>query len=155
VALATRLDATLFFSTQKFNTMALVKQTWLMAKNLHLIISVVVIMPVALAYGALPNIVLPELLNFSVTAIDLSNILRAMMGLYIAMAAVWVTGIFTPKYWLAATIANIVFMGGLAIGRIISMVVDGLPSFYLTGGLAIELALVAWGIRNLKKYAHH
>jgi len=135
--------------------MAPVKQTWLMAKNLHLIISVVVIMPVALAYGALPNIVLPELLNFSVTATDLSNIFRAMMGLYIAMAAVWVTGIFTPKYWLAATIANIVFMGGLAMGRIISLVIDGVPSFYLTGGLVIELALMAWGILNMKKYAHH
>ncbi len=131
------------------------QQKWLVAKNLHLITSVVIIMPVALAYGALPNIVLPELLNFSVTATDLANVFRAMMGLYMAMAAVWVTGIFIPKYWLAGTIANIVFMGGLAIGRIISLIIDGIPSFYLTGGLIIELALVAWGILNVKKYAHH
>jgi hypothetical protein len=134
--------------------MALLKQDWFTARNLHLAVSVVIIIPVALAYGALPNIVLPELFNFAVSATDLTNIFRAMMGLYMAMAAVWVTGIFTPRYWAAATIANVVFMGGLAVGRLISLAVDGMPSFYLSAGLLIEVVLVVWGLLNLRKYPH-
>lgn len=128
------------------------KTKWFTVKNLHLATSVVIIIPVALAYGALPNIVLPELFDFAVSATDLSNIFRAMMGLYMAMAAVWVTGIFTPKYWASATITNIVFMGGLAAGRLISLCIDGKPSWFLSGGLVLELALMAWGLINLRKH---
>jgi hypothetical protein len=47
---------------------------------------------------------------------------------------------------------NIVFMGGLAAGRLLSLVVDGVPSLYFLAGLLVELLFAFWGLRNLKKY---
>jgi hypothetical protein len=71
------------------------------------------------------------------------------MGLYIAMAAFWFIGIIKSHFWIASTIANILFMGGLAIGRIISIVFDGSPSVIFLIGLILEMLLAIWGIINL------
>ena len=73
------------------------------------------------------------------------------MGLYLGMVILWVIGIFKPVYWRTATIANVAFMVGLATGRIISLIIDGIPSISFTVGLALELTLGLWGIINLKK----
>ena len=42
-------------------------------------------------------------------------------------------------------------MIGLATGRIISFLLDGIPSISFTVGFALELTLGLWGIINLKK----
>jgi hypothetical protein len=123
------------------------------AKNLHLIVSVTIIIPIALVYGLLPEKILPQLFDFAVTGTDLSNIFRAIMGLYLAMAIFWITGIVKPELWRAATLANIVFMLGLASGRIISTKLDGPPSGYFSGGLVVEVLLGVWGIMNLRRTA--
>jgi len=73
------------------------------------------------------------------------------MGLYLAMAAFWITGIYNPAYWRSATIANVLFMIGLAAGRLFSLVADGVPSTLFLAGLALELILACWGLWNLKK----
>jgi len=73
------------------------------------------------------------------------------MGLYLAMTAFWVTGIYKPAYRRSATIANVLFMSGLAAGRIFSLIVDGVPSTLFLIGLALELILACWGMWNLKK----
>jgi hypothetical protein len=75
-----------------------------------------------------------------------------MMGLYLGMVAFWVIGIFKPSYWRSATISNVIFMIGLALGRIISLIIDGIPSITFSIGLALELTLALWGIKNLNKY---
>ena len=74
------------------------------------------------------------------------------MGLYLGMVVLWLIGIFKPAYWRIATISNVLFMSGLALGRIISLVVDGIPSIAFSIGLALELILALWGIKNLNKY---
>jgi len=74
------------------------------------------------------------------------------MGLYLGMVILWVTGIFKLLYWRTATISNIFFMLGLASGRIISLIIDGVPSISFLVGLALELTLAFWGITNLNKY---
>lgn len=122
-------------------------------KNLHLILSAAVLLPVALAYGLMPAKVMPLLFDFSVTTADLNNVFRAIMGLYIAVAIVFCVGVVTAKYWHAATIINIAFMGGLSVGRIISLIADGLPSPALLVGLAGEIGLAVMAYYNLKKYA--
>lgn len=124
----------------------------LKSKNLHLLLSVIIITPVALVYGLQPSVILPELFDFKVTTINLANIFRALMGLYISMSCFWAIAIIKPKFWITATITNILFMGGLATGRLVSLVVDGTPSIYFLIGLILELALTFWGLRNLKKY---
>lgn len=121
-------------------------------KNLHLVISAIIIIVVALAYGLFPNTMLPILFDFKVESVDLNNVFRATMGLYTGMVALWVMGIFKPFLWRTATISNVFFMVGLASGRIISLLVDGVPSTSFSAGLALELALGLWGISNLNKY---
>ncbi len=74
------------------------------------------------------------------------------MGLYLGMAVLCVIGVFKPRQWHTATISNVFFMIGLALGRTISLVFDGIPSIYFLAGLVLELLLALWGIINLKKY---
>ena len=121
-------------------------------KNLHLIISTIILTIVALAYGLSPNNILPELFDFQVQTIDLKQTFRATMGLYLGMVVLWIIGIFNPRHWRTATISTVFFMSGLAAGRIISLVLDGIPSIYFSVGLAVELTLAFWGIINLNKY---
>lgn len=68
-------------------------------KNLHLIISAILIITIAFAYGIAPGVLLPLLFDFKVETTDLHNIFRAIMCLYIGMSIIWVFGIFKPRYW--------------------------------------------------------
>ena len=120
-------------------------------KNLHLAISAIIIVIISVTYGLLPNNILPKIFDFNVGSTDLKQVFRATMGLYLGMVILWVIGIFKPHYWRTATIANVFFMGGLASGRIISLIIDGIPSISFSIGLALELILALWGIINLKK----
>ena len=76
------------------------------------------------------------------------------MGLYLGVAMIWIVGIIKSKFWVSATFTNIVFMGGLAFGRLISLVIDGIPSAYFLIGLLLEIIFLFWGALNLKKYRH-
>ena len=120
------------------------------AKNLHLLISIFFIVPVALTYGLMPDGFLENIFHFKFEKIELSGIFRALMGLYIAMAVFWFVGIIKSKFWIAATMSNVLFMTGLAFGRIISILLDGLPSNIFLAGLIGEILLAVWGIINLK-----
>ncbi|HEY9257745.1 DUF4345 domain-containing protein, partial [Chitinophaga sp.] len=122
------------------------------SRNLHLTVSILIIIPIGLAYGLYPQKILPLLFNFNVDAINLVHIFRAMMGLYLSMSVIWMMGIIKSKCWITATITNITFMGGLALGRLVSLAIDGVPGIYFLIGLIVESSLAIWGLRNLKKY---
>ncbi len=132
--------------------MSLSKNNHRVIKNLHLVISVIIIIPVALGYGLYPKIVLLKFFDIQVENNDLANIFRAMMGLYLGMTAIWTLGIFKSKFWLTATITNIAFMGSLVLGRILSLMLDGFPSSPFITGLLVEMILTIWGLINLEKY---
>lgn len=134
--------------------MQLLKNNYPGFKNLHLTISVILIIPVALVYGSYPDFILPGLFDFKIESSDLANIFRAIMGLYLGMTIIWIAGIFNPKFWTVATLTNIIFMGGLALGRLISLALDGFPSNSLLFGLIVELALTFFALINLKKYGN-
>jgi Domain of unknown function (DUF4345) len=121
-------------------------------KNLHLIISIIFIVPIALIYGLYPNVILLKLFDIKIETINLANILRAMMGLYLGLSTIWIIGIINPKFWTTATLTNIAFMGGLAFGRLLSLALDGFPSIYFLAGLLLELFFAFWGVQNIKKY---
>ena len=106
-------------------------------KNLHLLVAIVIVLPTAIIYGS-PEL-LPNYLNIQVHTIDLANMLKANMVLYLGMCAIWVLGIWKIKYWKSATALNILFMGTLALGRGLSMIVDGPPSGGFIFGLIAEL----------------
>jgi len=119
-------------------------------KNLHLGVSSCAILLVGLTYGIYPTKVLPLLFDFNVESLDLKNVFRAIMGLYLGMGIYWILGITKSYYWRTATLTNVIFMGGLAFGRIISLLADGIPSISFTIGLVLEIFFMLWGIRNLK-----
>ena len=121
-------------------------------RNLHLIISAILIVAIAFAYGIAPGALFPALFDFKVETTDLHNIFRSIMCLYIGMVILWVAGIFKPRYWNTATMVNIIFMSGLALGRLISFAADGIPSITLLIGFFVEVSLGALSYFNWKKY---
>jgi hypothetical protein len=125
------------------------------SKNLHLTISAIIITIISLSYGLFPDKILPRVFDFKVASNDLKQVFRATMGLYLGMAILWVTGIFKPVLWRTATITNVFFMVSLAAGRVISLIIDGIPSIPFSIGLVLELTLALWGLINLKKYRAH
>ncbi len=120
-------------------------------KNLQLGISATVVIIAGLIYGFHPSEILPAIFGFEVQDLELKNIFRAIMGLYLALGAFWIVAIRNPTHWRSATLINVIFMGGLAFGRAISTIFDGI-SFQFTIGLILESFMMFWGIYNLKKY---
>jgi hypothetical protein len=119
-------------------------------KNIHLMVSIAIVVPTAFIYGS-PSI-LPEHLNIQVTTIDLSNILRAIMCLYLGVSGVWLLGIWQDTYWKKATQLNILFMLTLGTGRLLSMFLDGLPTGGYIFGVIAELAIGLYAVYQLRKY---
>ncbi len=52
------------------------------------------LVPIALGYGAMPSASLEFLFGISVETTNLTHIMRAVMGLYLGMAAFWLYGAF-------------------------------------------------------------
>jgi uncharacterized YccA/Bax inhibitor family protein len=111
-------------------------------KNTHLLISSAVVLPVSLVYGFFPEV----FFKLSINTVDEKNILKAIMGIYIGFALLWILGIFRNKFWKIATVSNFIFMFGLALGRITSMISDGIPSKILLLGVFGELVLGTYGV---------
>lgn len=120
-------------------------------KNLQLLLSAVIVISVSFVYGGNPSTFLPYVFGFDVVDIDLKNIFRAIMGLYLAFGGYWVLGILKPEHWRNATITNILFMGGLSFGRIVSTLFDGVSPQFMVG-LVLEIIFFFWGLSNLKSY---
>ena len=125
------------------------KINWIF-KNLHLLVSLSIVVPTAIIYGS-PSI-LPEHLDIQVNTTDLSNMLKAIMCLYLGISLVWILGIWKAEYWKSATQLNILFMLTLTTGRILSMAIDGLPTGGYIFGLIAEFTIGLFSIYQLKKY---
>jgi len=117
----------------------------------YLLFSAGGLVAVALSYGVAPEAILPRLLDLSVEGTDLKHIFRAVMGLYLGMILLWVLGAFRANLSRAAVIAEITFMFGLAFGRALSIIVDGIPSILLLGYALVEVMMGSWGILILKR----
>ena len=116
-------------------------------KNLHLIISIIIVIPVAIFYGSKPD----YLFEVSLNSKDELNIFKAIMGLYLGFATLWIYGILKPDFWKTATISNMIFMLSLAFGRICSIAVDGIPTTIFLLGTIGELILGIFAWYQLKK----
>ena len=110
-------------------------------KNLHLLISVLIVIPIGCIYGFNPNL----LFDVNLNSIDEANIFKAIMGLYLGFSTLWIIGILKPAFWKIATLSDMIFMFGLAFGRIISIVFDGIPSTIFVLGTIGELVLGFYG----------
>ena len=119
--------------------------------KIHLIISVLIVVPVAFVYGFKPELSFDMFLE----TIDEHNFYKAIMGLYLGFSVLWLLGIFKAKFLKIAIITNIIFMLGLGIGRVLSILIDGIPtSGYIFGTIA-ELFLGIYGIWILNRFKTH
>lgn len=106
-----------------------------------LLVSAIGLTPIALSYGVLPAEWVPALFGFDADAVDARHIFRALMGLYLGMAVLWVWGVVRPSMTRPALIALMVFMYGLAAGRLLSFLLDGLPTPLLIVYFALEATI--------------
>jgi Domain of unknown function (DUF4345) len=114
--------------------------------KLFLLVAGVFLIPVALTYGVDPAATLPKFMNVTVEGTDRTHIFRALGCLYLAMSTFCIIAAFTPEWRHVAVIWAVFFASSLAIGRILSLIVDGRPSGILLFYLAVELVVATWGL---------
>lgn len=115
----------------------------------YLLFIAVLLVPIALGYGIDPAAVLPKFLNIEVEGTDQTQIFRALMCLYLGASMFWAIAAFKPEWRRVAVIWAVFFALSLAVGRVISIVVDGPPSRLLDLYLAVEVLGGLWGIALL------
>ena len=120
-------------------------------RQIFLLVTAIGLTPIALSYGLVPQKSLSYLFDVSVSNINGSHIFRAMMGLYLALLSFWIVGAFRVQLRQAALYSLVVFMLGLSLGRVLSLAVDGMPSWLLIGYLGLELIFGILGLILLKK----
>ena len=116
-----------------------------------LVVTAVGLIPIALGYGLVPSKSLEYLFDVSVQNVNGAHIFRAVMGLYLALALFWIMGAYQAHLRQAALYSLVVFMLGLAAGRVLSLVADGVPHWLLLVYLALELGFGVVGIQLLKR----
>jgi hypothetical protein len=119
--------------------------------KLFLVFVAAILVPPALSYGIDPAAVLPKSMTIAVAGTDQTEMLRAVMGLYLGMTIFCVIAAFTPAWRHVAAIWAVFFLYSIAAGRILSLIVDGMPSRILLLYLVVELALGIWGLAVLAR----
>ncbi|MBC2843920.1 DUF4345 domain-containing protein [Winogradskyella flava] len=116
--------------------------------KIHLIISVAIVIPTSVIYGFNPS----SRFDIHLNTIDELNQFKAIMGLYLGFSILWILGIFRANFLKLALMSNIVFMLGLGLGRLVSLCIDGTPTFAYQFGTIAELCLGLYGFIALR---HH
>ncbi|WP_194850836.1 DUF4345 domain-containing protein [Nonlabens antarcticus] len=119
-------------------------------KNSHLLLSIAIVVPTAIIYGS--PAILPDHLDIEVQSVDLANMLRAIMCLYLGICGVWIAGVWKSRYWKIATQLNILFMLTLATGRLLSIIIDGIPTGGYVFGIIAEGFIGLFSIYQFRKY---
>ena len=107
--------------------------------------------PVALSYGAMPDASLPLLYCINEPDLPTRHVFRAVMGLYLGMIAFWLAGTFRRALRIPALWTIFVFVTGIALGRILSLGLDGWPGLLLVFYLLAEIGLAAISWMLIKK----
>lgn len=127
-------------------------RTLVIRRNLHLIISGIILIPASLLYGLYPEQFLPRLFEVGIESVDLRNIFRALMFLYLGIAGLILLGVVKAVYWKFSTLLTGIFMGCLALGRILSLFIDGRPADIFVLGLLGELILSAFSFWQMWRF---
>jgi len=116
--------------------------------KIHLIISIIIVVPVAFVYGFNPD----SQFDIHLNTMDEHNLLKAIMGIYLAFSMLWILGILKPKYLTLALVTNMIFMLGLGLGRLSSLLLDGMPTIGFVFGTFGELFLGIYGVWVLNRF---
>ena len=114
-------------------------------KRAFLIFAFVAVTTFGLLYGISPAWYAATFLGITDLNPNVAHILRAVAGLYLALAAFWLYAALSGKSRDAALVVAILFAGGLAVGRCASLIVDGRPAPLLLFYGAAEFAVVLVG----------
>lgn len=114
-------------------------------QRIFLLVTAVGLAPIALSYGLVPETSLPWLFGIEVSAINLRHIFRAIMGLYLAFVVFWIVGAFSSSLRTPAMWSLVVFMIGLGLGRLVSLLIDGWPHPLLVVYTVLEFVFAAAG----------
>lgn len=115
-------------------------------KKAFLIFSFFAVTIFGLLYGVSPRWYAATFLGITDLSPNWAHILRAVTGLYLALAAFWLYAAFNDKYRDAGILTAILFAGGIATGRCVSLILDGQPAPALLLYLAAELGVVLVGL---------
>ena len=110
-------------------------------KQAFLISAFIIVSIIALLYGVDPQWFAQTFLELSPLDRNIAHILRAVMGLYLALGLFWLYAAFNEKYRNAAILTTMLFSGGLVSGRIVSLFNEGQPAPLLTFYIIAEFAL--------------
>lgn len=110
-------------------------------KKNFLLVAAAMVTIIALLYGISPQWFGRTFLNTPQLDANIAHILRAVMGLYIAMALFWLYAAFYAPYRKVAVLTSALFAGGLVAGRIVSLLTEGVPAPLLTFYVVAELTL--------------
>ena len=116
-------------------------------QKIVLAVAAIGLVPIALGYGFMPEKTLTPLYGFDVDNVNLKHIMRAIMGLYFGQVIIWLLGFSNPNLRRPAMYCLVVFMLGLAGGRILSLIVDGMPHWLLVVYLILELIIGLFGLK--------
>ena len=120
-------------------------------QSVFLLVAACGLTPIALSYGVEPSVSLNYLFDIDASPTNVSHIFRAIMGLYIALVLFWLLGAFTKRYKLHALYSLMIFMFGLAVGRAVSLIIDGMPHWLLVVYLVLELGFGVVGIIMIQR----
>lgn len=95
-----------------------------------LLFSAVGLVPIGLSYGSSPRTVFTGLFGDKTVTATVSHILHAIMGLYLAMSSFWLYGFFVEAAREAALFSLMVFMLGLAAGRVLHYAREGTANIH-------------------------
>ena len=109
------------------------------------------LIPIALTYCIRPVTVLTALYGFDVVGINEPNIFRAVMGLYFGQIIFWYMGFAKDELRRPALYMMATFMLGLAAGRVLSLVIDGVANWLLLLYLFLEALLGTLAVSALRR----
>lgn len=115
-------------------------------KKIYLVFAACAVAVIALLYGVSPQWFARFFLGAPDIDPGLAHILRAVMGLYLALGLFWLYAAFNDAYRNAAVLMTVIFCAGLVSGRLISLVVEGRPAPLLLLYIFMEFALVPIGL---------
>ena len=119
------------------------------ARQKFLLIAAAGLIPIALSYGVVPQATLKFLFDISIDGTNSIHIFRAIMGLYFALIIFWILGARSAKLTRPALFSLTVFMLGLAGGRTLSFLIDGMPHWLLFVYLILEILFGVVGLLML------
>ena len=122
-----------------------------MSDRLLLILAALGLVPIALSYGLMPSVTVTYLLGFPVEGTNQTHVFRAIMGLYLVNAAFWLFAAGKPELRRPALWVLFLFMTGLAAGRFLSFILDGIPNPVLLFYFAAEVFFGAWAFVALRR----